>query len=240
MNTVIITGASRGLGLTICEQLLAADYQVVGIARTHTDEFKQLQQQYPGKCHFHAFDMQQTQAIHELCQQLIASYGRPWALVNNAAIGQESILATLHESQLHKLLQVNLEAPILMSKYLSRSMLLNGAGRVVNVTSIVAQTGFNGLSVYGATKAGLEGFTRSLARELGKAKVTVNNVAPGYMETDMTSGLQGDKLDSIQRRSALRQLATPADVAAAVSYLISDAAARVTGTTITVDAGSTA
>lgn len=117
---------------------------------------------------------------------------------------------------------------------------MNRAGRIINISSIIATTGFSGLSVYAATKAALSGFTRSLSREVGKAGITVNTVAPGYMETDMTSALQGDKLESIKRRSPLGHLAKAEDVAHAVTYLLSEKAANVTGTTITVDAGSTA
>ena len=118
--------------------------------------------------------------------------------------------------------------------------MLNRGGRIINVSSIIASTGFNGLSVYAASKAALEGFTRSLAREVGKANITVNCVAPGYMQTDMTESLQGEKLESVKRRSPLGKLATPDDAAAAVLYLLSQHAKSVTGTVLTVDAGSTA
>lgn len=119
-------------------------------------------------------------------------------------------------------------------------MLINQQGRIINVSSIIASTGFSGLSVYGATKAAMTGFTKSLAREVGKAGITVNTIAPGYMETDMTTGLEGEKLDSIRRRSPLGHLATATDVAQAISYLLSEKAANITGTTLTIDAGSTA
>jgi 3-oxoacyl-[acyl-carrier protein] reductase len=118
-------------------------------------------------------------------------------------------------------------------------MLSRKEGRIINVSSIIATTGFNGLSVYGASKAGLSGFTRSLARELGRTNITVNCVAPGFMATDMTAGLEGEKLDSIRRRAPLG-LAEPDDAAGAVAYLLSNDARRVTGTTLTVDGGSTA
>ena len=163
-----------------------------------------------------------------------------WGLVNNAAHGTDGVLATLHEKDIAQLIRVNVEAPILLTKYLLRPMLMNRSGRIVNISSIIATTGFSGLSVYGATKAALAGFTRSLSREVGKVGITVNTVAPGYMETDMTSGLQGEKLESILRRSPLGQLAKAEDVAHAVTYLLSEKAANVTGSTITVDAGSTA
>ncbi len=117
--------------------------------------------------------------------------------------------------------------------------MLNKQNRIISISPIIARTGFNGLSVYAASKAALEGFSKSLAREVGKAGITVNCVAPGYMQTEMTNSLQGDKLDSIKRRSPLSRLATPDDAAAAVLYLLSEQAAAVTGTTITVDAGST-
>ena len=118
-------------------------------------------------------------------------------------------------------------------------MLINSIGRIVNISSIIATTGFNGLSVYAASKAGIEGFTRSLSRELGRSNITVNCVAPGYIETDMTSGMKGDKIDTIRRRSPLG-LAQVEDVAGAVSYLLSKETERITGTIITVDGGSTA
>jgi len=146
----------------------------------------------------------------------------------------------MHESQIRELITVNIEAPIILTKYATRSMLLELKGRVINIGSIIATTGFNGLSVYGATKSSLNGFTKSLAREIGKANITVNTIAPGYMQTDMTTGLEGEKLESIKRRSPLAQLATVDDVAGAAVYLLSDDAKHITGTTLTIDAGSTA
>ena len=118
-------------------------------------------------------------------------------------------------------------------------MLQQQEGRIINVSSIIASTGFSGLSVYGATKAGLEGFTRSLSRELGRVKVTANCIAPGYMETAMTEGLEGDKLHSIKRRAPLG-LPRPEEVAGAAAFLLSDEAAKMTGTVMTIDGGSTA
>ena len=119
-------------------------------------------------------------------------------------------------------------------------MLLNRAGRIINISSIIASTGFSGLSVYAATKAAMNGFTRSLSREVGKVGITVNTVAPGYMQTDMTHALAGDKLATIKRRSPLGVLVKPKEVADAVCYLLDESAASITGTTITIDAGSTA
>jgi 3-oxoacyl-[acyl-carrier protein] reductase len=185
-------------------------------------------------------DLNETTALHGFVREVTRLHGPLYALVNNAAVGHDGVLATLHESQIAEMLRVNVQAPMLLAKYAARSMLLQRCGRIVNIGSIIGSTGFSGLSVYGASKAALAGFTKSLARELGKAGITVNTVAPGYMETDMTAGLQGDKLETIRRRSPLGHLATVQDVAGAVAYLLSEDAANVTGTTLTVDAGSTA
>ena len=145
----------------------------------------------------------------------------------------------MHATEISKVLRVNLESVILMTKYACRSMLMHSEGRIINISSIIASTGFNGLSVYAASKAGLEGFTRSLSRELGRTKITVNCIAPGYMETDMSAGLKADKLAAIRRRAPLG-LPLVEDVAGSVSYLLSQDAKRITGTIITVDGGSTA
>lgn len=236
---VIVTGASRGLGLAICRQLLDAGYRVLAVSRSQPAALQELAAQNPA-LQLETADLAALESIPTLCSHWVKQYGRPYALVNNAAVGYDGVLATLHNSEIDTLLKVNLQAPILLCKYLLRPMLLNQRGRVVNVSSIIARTGFNGLSVYAATKAGLEGFSKSLAREVGKAGITVNCVAPGYMQTEMTQSLQGDKLDSIKRRSPLGRLATPDDAAAAVLYLLSQQAAAITGTVLTVDAGSTA
>jgi 3-oxoacyl-[acyl-carrier protein] reductase len=240
MKTVLITGGSRGLGLAIAHKLLAEGYQVIAVSRSCPDGLREAMERFCGMLHYEYCDFAELEGIHEFARRIGEKYGRLYGLVNNAAVGYDSVLATMHERDISTLLRINLEAPILLTKYLLRPMLINGKGRVVNVSSIIASSGFSGLSVYAASKAGLIGFTKSLAREVGRADITVNAVAPGYMETEMTSGLQGDKLKSIVRRSPLRCLPTVDDVAPAVSYLMSDAAARTTGVVITVDAGSTA
>tara|TARA_Y100001963_G_scaffold104571_2_gene144155 strand:+ start:2713 stop:3438 length:726 start_codon:yes stop_codon:yes gene_type:complete len=237
---VIVTGASRGLGLAICRQLLQQGYTVLALARTLSIDLNALTEQYGSDLTFVSADLSDLDNIQPLCSELIKQHGRPYALINNAAVGYDGVLATMHNSEINALLNLNVQAPILLTKYLLRPMLLNQSGRIINISSIIARTGFNGLSVYAASKAALEGFTKSLSREVGKAGITVNCVAPGYMQTEMTNSLQGDKLESIKRRSPLGRLATPDDAAGAVLYLLSEQAAAITGTTITVDTGSTA
>jgi len=240
MKLVVVTGASKGLGLAICERLLKEDYKVVAINRSETTEFTKLQSTYTETLFCESYDFNDTDNIQVLVRKITKAHGSIYGLVNNAALGHDGVLGTMHESQIKELIAVNVTAPIILTKYVSRSMLIKLQGRVINIGSIIASTGFNGLSVYGATKASLSGFTKSLARELGKAKITVNTIAPGYMKTAMTSGLEGEKLKSIERRSPLGHLATVEDVAGTVNYLLSDDAKNITGTTITVDAGSTA
>lgn len=240
LDTIVVTGASKGLGLAICKRLVNENYKIIGVSRKESEELSYLKRSNGDNFTFISYDFNNTKEIHSLVNMITKNYGHIYGLINNAALGYDGILGTMHDSQINELIRVNIEAPILLTKYASRSMLLQLKGRIINITSIIATTGFNGLSVYAATKAALNGFTKSLARELGKANITVNSIAPGYMETDMTSSLKGEKLESIKRRSPLGRLATVEDVAEAVGFLLSDKAKNITGITITVDAGSTA
>jgi 3-oxoacyl-[acyl-carrier protein] reductase len=146
----------------------------------------------------------------------------------------------MHISQIESLIRINTLSPIVLSKYVVRGMMAEGCGRVVNMSSIIASPGYNGLSVYGATKASLVGFTKSLAREVGRVGITVNAVAPGFVETELTGTMDEAQRGQIAKRSALKRLAAVEDVAKAVGFLMSDAARNITGTVLTVDAGNTA
>ena len=240
MKTILLTGPARGLGLSISKKLVSEGYRVIGVSRKLTSDFEKLMsKKFSGKAHFISCDLEKLQEIPELVNGITRKYGNIYGLVNNAGIAFDGVLATMHGTEISKVLRINLESAIVVTKYACRSMLTSSEGRIINISSIIASTGFNGLSVYAASKAGLEGFMRSLSRELGRSKITVNCVAPGYMETDMTAGMKADKIDSVRRRSPLG-LAHVEDVAGAVSYLLSKEAERITGTVITVDGGSTA
>lgn len=237
-KNVIVTGARKGLGLAISQRLAADGYKVIAVARSESPELTELCD--GERACFELFDLANIDQIHAWVGDLTKRHGRIYGLINNAAIGADGILATMHESDIGQSLLVNLQSPIVLTKYVSRSMLLAGTGCIINISSIIGFTGFSGLSVYAATKAGLIGFTKSLSRELGKAGITVNCVAPGYMDTDMTKGIASDKLLSIKRRSPSGKLASVEAVATSVSFLLGDGGSMITGTTITVDAGSTA
>ena len=244
MRSVVVTGASRGIGLAIARKLVSAGYSVIGVARKQSPEFAAAMEGADGGAsgalHFVPADLGQTDAIAALVRSIRGEFGAVYGLVNNAGIGTEGTLPLMKDSDIEQLIRVNMLAPILLTKYLVRHMMAEGGGRVVNLSSIVASTGANGLSVYAATKASLVGFTKSLAREVGRAGVNVNAVAPGYVATDMTRGMAEEQLARIVRRSALRRLAEADDVADAVEFLLSDRSKNITGTVLTVDAGNTA
>ena len=235
MLNVIVTGGSRGLGLAIARTVQSAGYRVIVIARHASAELADLH------AAFRAFDLGEIGGIAELVRGVRKEFGPIYGLVNNAAIGTSGMLATMHDAAIERLVRINTLSPLILTKHAVRTMLAaEGGGRVVNIASIAAFAGFNGLAPYGATKASLLGFTRSLAREIGAAGITVNAVAPGFMETDMTHGIDVDDRARIMRQSALRRLAAADDVAHAVEFLLSDKAKNITGTVLTIDAGRTA
>lgn len=236
---VIITGGNRGLGLALVKKISQSGFKVIAAARNKTAEIDELTKS-SSTIFFEQLDLKNIDDIHSWSKKIINTYGIPYALINNAAIAHDGVLGTMHESQIQDLITVNVTGTIILTKYISRSMLRNKCGRVINISSIIASTGFNGLSVYAASKAALNGFTKSLARELGKVNITVNSIAPGYMETHMSAGINDNQLEQIRRRSALKRLAKTDEVAAATCYLLSKDAEAITGTIITIDAGNTA
>ena len=244
MRNVIVTGASRGLGLAISEALAASGYRVLAIARSSSGELQALGtaalQAGRGAVQFYPFDLLEIAAMAQLVSRLRKEVGPLYGLVNNAGLGTAGVLAMMRDEQIEKLIRLNTLSPIVLTRHVVRSMMSERAGRIVNMSSIVATTGYRSLSVYSATKASLGGFTRALAREVGELGITVNAVAPGFVDTEMTQEMDAKQREQIIRRSALRRLPQPADVAAAVEFLLSDQARNITGTTLTVDAGNTA
>jgi 3-oxoacyl-[acyl-carrier protein] reductase len=244
VRSVIVTGASRGLGLGIATQLAASGFRVIAIARSETEALRAAVaaalQAGRGAIHFRSFDLGETHAIPSLVTGLHEEHGPLYGLVNNAGIGTTGVLALMPDADIERLVRINLYAPLILSKYVVRRMMSERGGRIVNISSIVAWTGYSALAPYAATKAALIGFSRALAREVGALGITVNAVAPGFADTAMTHELGEEQREKIIRRSALRRLIDAQDVAAAVDYLLSERARNVTGTTLTVDAGNTA
>ena len=240
MLNVIVTGASRGLGLAISKRLATSGFRVIGIARKETAEFKSAAAAAPGALIFWPYDLGDIEGMPELLKAIRKAHGPLYGLVNNAGLGTEGLISAMPMKDIEQLIRINTLSPIALTRQAVRSMMSEGQGRIVNMSSIIASTGYSALSVYAATKASMVGFTKSLARELGRAGITVNAVAPGFIETDMTGALDADKKAKIARRSALQRLAEADDVARAVDYLMGDGGRNITGTVLTVDAGNTA
>jgi 3-oxoacyl-[acyl-carrier protein] reductase len=242
MRSVLVTGGSRGLGLGITQKLAAAGYRVIAVARKKSKDVAAAEAEHgaQGSIQFVSFDLGKIEEIPNFVRGLRKEFGPLFGLVNNAALGHGGALALMHNTQIEELVRVNTLSPIMLTKYVVRNMMSDGAGRVINVASIVGFTGYSGLSAYAATKASMIGFTRSLAREVGRLGITVNAVAPGFLATEMTHGLAEEQREQIVRRTALRRLTDVEDVANAVEYLLGDKARNISGTVITVDAGATA
>ena len=235
---VVVSGTSSGLGRSLAKALVADDYKVIGIARRNVTS-EEIGGNSKSYSHLN-FDLGNIEKIPDLCSNIVKEFGKPFGLVNNAAIGTDGLLPTMHLTDIEKLVSLNILSPIVMTKHLIRPMLEQRSGRVINVSSIVARTGYRGLSVYAASKAAMEGFTRSLARDVGPKGVTVNCIAPGFVDTEMTNALNPESLEKIKRRAALGRFPTHDEVISGMLYLLSENATGITGTTITIDAGNSA
>ncbi len=245
MQTVIVTGGSRGLGLGIARNLVGEGYRAHrGCASrnstAHVGNEGKLSATQPGSFHFVPFDLSKIEGIAKFTSTLRKEFGAFHGLVNNAGVSFDGALSLMPNSQIEQLVRVNTVSPMVLTKYVVRSMMADGGGRIVNVASIVGFTGYSGLSVYGATKASLIGFTKSLAREVGRMGVNVNSVAPGFGDTEMTQELKEEQRQQILRRSALKRITEIDDVANAVEFLLGRKSKNITGMVLTVDAGSTA
>jgi len=244
VRNAIVTGGSRGLGLGIARKLIQSGFRAIVIARKQSDELTtamlETEQTHPGALHFVPFDLAEIDGIADMVKKLRKDFGPIYGLVNNAGMSTDGVLALTSTQRIEQVVRLNTTSPMVLTKHVVRSMMADGGGRIVNISSIAAFTGYSGLAVYAATKASLIGFTRSLAREVGRAGVNVNAVAPGFVSTEMTQGMTEESRAQIARRSALKRMVDVEDVANAVDFLMSDGSRNITGTVITVDAGNTA
>lgn len=241
MSTSLVSGGSRGLGLATVQRLLERGDTVATFSRAGSADLLALSEQFPDRLHTACLDASASAAVRRFVAEASERFGGVTHCIANAAIAHEGVLATMRDDEIESMLAVNLTGSIVLVREAVRQMLFakpHDAPSVVVVSSVVAKTGSQGLSVYAATKAGLEGFAVSLARELGPRGIRVNAVAPGFLETDLSQSLSDENRSRVVRRTALGRLGTPADVVSAIDYLTSPRAAFITGQTIAIDGGA--
>lgn len=239
---VIVTGGSRGLGLVMVESLLEKGYRVSTCSRSRTADVDRLEARadFAPRFFWQSCELGEEGAAGGFVRAAVAAAGADglYGLVNNAGVAQAGILASFPNVESERIIRVNLLGALEAARAAAQVLLRqNRGGRIINISSIIGTRGYNGLAAYSASKAGMDGMTRALARELGRRQITVNSVAPGYVETEMSSTLTGGQLAQIVNRTPLGRLATAADVFAAVDFLMSDAAAMITGQVLLVDGG---
>jgi 3-oxoacyl-[acyl-carrier protein] reductase len=240
---VIVTGGSRGLGAGIVAAYLAAGHRVATCSRSATPETDSwaADPSTADRFLFHPADLSRVGDAEAFVKAVSAAWGRVDVLINNAGVARDGILGLFSDDDVDTVVDLNLKGTIYMTRLVSRRMLAQGdGGSIVNISSIVGRSGYRGLAVYSATKAALDGFTRAMARELGSRGVTVNGIAPGYLRTEMSHGLDEAQLTQIVRRTPAGRLGDPEDIARVALFLTDPANSYLTGQVIVVDGGLTA
>ena len=238
-KVVLVTGASRGIGAAIADTLGESGYTVIGTATT-TSGADSISQRFVDKGILGAgmpLNVTDPDSISALLKSVVENFGAPTVLINNAGITKDNILMRMKEDEWLDVINTNLNAVFRLSKACVRPMTKARWGRIVNISSVVGSMGNGGQSNYSATKAGVEGFSRALAKELGSRSITVNTVAPGFIDTDMTKDLPDANKEALLGQIPLARLGAPEEIAAVVKFLVSDAAGYITGETIHVNGG---
>jgi 3-oxoacyl-[acyl-carrier protein] reductase len=241
-RVVIVTGGSRGLGAGIVQSFLDSGDRVATCARSRTGDIEKWLAD-PGTADrllFREVDLADRAACVAFVKAVVDQWGGVDVLVNNAGVARDGVIALADDDDVDTVVDLNLKGTLQMTKLVVRRMLSGGRGHIVNVSSIVGLSGYRGLVVYSATKAALDGMTRALARELGSRGITVNSVAPGYLRTEMSHGLDEDQLEQIVRRTPAGRLGEPADIARVVQFLTAPDQDYITGQVIVADGGLTA
>jgi 3-oxoacyl-[acyl-carrier protein] reductase len=240
-RVVVVTGGSRGLGAGLVRSYLDSGDRVATCARSVTAEVAAWQEDpaLADRFFFGTADLSKAADADAFVKAVIAKWDRVDVLINNAGVAREGVLALYPDDDIDAVIDLNLKGTIYITRLVSRRMLARSGGSIVNVSSIVGRSGYRGLAVYSATKAALEGFTRALARELGSRGITVNAIAPGYLRTEMSHGLDEAQLGQIVRRTPLGRLGEPEDIARVAQFLTDPANTFITGQVLVVDGGLT-
>lgn len=241
-RTVVVTGGSRGLGAGIVQAYLDSGDRVATCARSTTPQVEKWASDpdLEDRFLFREVDLSNREQTTAFVADTIDTWGSIEVLINNAGVARDGILGLATDEDIDTVIDLNIKGTLHITKLVSRRMLARGRGHIVNISSIVGLSGYRGLAVYSATKAALDGFTRSLARELGSRGVTVNSVAPGYLRTEMSHGLDEAQLGQIVRRTPAGRLGEPADIARVVQFVTAPENDYLTGQVIVVDGGLTA
>ena len=241
-RVVLVSGGSRGLGATLVQAFLDRGHRVATFSRSATDRTRgwAADPAVRERFHFQEVDATDRAGTRALVGAVADRWGTIEILVNNAAVARDGLLPLMTEDDIDALIDVDLTSVISLTRQVLRPMLLHDWGRIISISSVAGLTGHRGLSVYGAAKAALDGFTRGLAREAGSRGITVNAVAPGHLRTEMTHGLDAGQLEQIVRRTPIGRLGETEDVASLVLFLASEQAGFITGQTLVVDGGMTA
>jgi len=240
---ILISGGSRGLGLALVDQFLERGWRVATFSRSSTAEIEDRLERHgdtnSGRFLWCEADGTDDDRIRAVVKTVTKRWQKIDALVNNAGVGSDGLLALQRTEDIDRLLDINLRSAILLTQLCSKKMIRQGAGSIINISSVNSVRGHTGVVVYSATKAALDGLTRSLARELGPRNIRVNSVAPGYFESDMVGELSEAAKSRIQRRTPLGRLAGQREISEAVYFLASKKASFITGQVLVVDGGLT-
>lgn len=237
-QVAVVTGASRGIGAAIALELAHKGVKVVGTATSEAGAaaIDAALGSFHG-CIGRALDVTDAAAVDALVEYVVKQYGGLQILVNNAGITRDNLAMRMKDNEWDAVLETNLKGVFRMCRAVMRTMMKQRYGRIINITSVVGASGNPGQANYAAAKAGVAGMTRALARELGSRAITVNCIAPGFIETDMTAGLTQEQRQALLAQIPLGQLGKPDDIAHAVAYLASPMAAYVTGQELHVNGG---